>query len=265
MDLSKAFDYILHDLIIAKLVAYGIDDTDLKLIFSYLRNRKQCVRIKNTYRNFEYIITGVPQSSIVGPLLCDFSINDLFFFIESSSIHNFADDNTHFAWANTISDLINKLEADSNIAIEWFKMNKMIVNPDNFQVIVLNKKRSDLAITNFQVDNQVIKSVSSVELLGIQIDDKLNFNLHISKICKSVAKQLNALIRLKEFLSFHVKEVLINSYIISNFSYCHLVWMFSSTQPLNKIENCRNELYVFCIMILKHLTKIYYQKEGSRK
>ena len=67
MDLSKAFDCISHDLIIAKLAAYGLDDTALQLIFSYLKNRKQCVRINNTY-NFENIITGVPQGSIVGPI-----------------------------------------------------------------------------------------------------------------------------------------------------------------------------------------------------
>ena len=97
-------------------------------------------------------------------------------------------------------------------------MNKIIVNPDKFQAIVLNKKRSDLTNTNFQVDNQVIKLVSFVQLLGIQIDCKLNFNLHISKICKSAANQLNALIRLEQFLSFQAKEVLINSYIISNFN-----------------------------------------------
>ena len=91
----------------------------------------------------------------------------------------------------------------------------------------------------------MIKSISSVELLGIQIDDKLNFNLHISKICKSAANQLNALIRLKQFLSFHAKEVLINSYIISNFNYCPLVWMFSSTQSLNKIENLQKRALRF--------------------
>ena len=90
-------------------------------------------------------------------------------------------------------------------------MNKMILNPDKFQAIVLNKKHSDLTNTNFQVDNQMIELVSSVDLLGIQIDDKLNFNLRISKICKSAANQLNVLIRLKQFLSFHAKNVLINS------------------------------------------------------
>ena len=217
MDLSKAFDCISHDLIIAKLAAYGLDDTALQLIFSYLKNRKQCVRINNTYSNFENIITGVPQGSIVGPLLFDFSINDLFFFIESSSIHNFADDNTLSAWANTISDLINKLESDSNIAIEWFKVNKMMVNPVRYQAIVINRKHSDITNTSFQVDKLVIKSVSSMELLGIQIDDKLN--LRISKICKSAVNQLNDLVRLKQLLSFNAKEIVIYSCIISNFNY----------------------------------------------
>ena len=216
MDLSKAFDCISHDLIIAKLAAYGLDDTTLQLIFSYLKNRKQCVRINNTYSNFENIITGVPQGSIVGPLLFDFSINDLFFFIESSSIHNFADDNTLSAWANTISDLINKLESDSNIAIEWFKVNKMMVNPVRCQAIVINRKHSDITNTSFQVDKLVIKSVSSMELLGIQIDDKLN--LRISKICKSAVNQLNDLVRLKQLLSFNAKEIVIYSCIISNFN-----------------------------------------------
>ena len=109
-------------------------------------------------------------------------------------------------------------------------MNKMIKKPDKFQAIVLNKKCSDLTNANFQANNQVIKSVTALEIFGIQIDDKVNFNLHISKICKSAANQLNALIKLKQFLSFHAKEVLINNYIISNFNYCPLVWIFSSTQ-----------------------------------
>ena len=87
----------------------------------------------------------------------------------------------------------------------------------------------------------MIRLVSSLELLVIQRDDKLNFNLRICKICKSAANQLNALIRVKQFLSFHAKDVLINSYLISNFNYCPLVWMFSSTQSVNKIENLQEQ------------------------
>ena len=143
-------------------------------------------------------------------------------------------------------------------------MNRMIVNSDKFLAVVLDKKRSDLANINLQVHNQVIKSFSSVEILSIQIDDKLNFNLHISKICKSAANQLNALIRLKQFLSFHAKEILINSYIISNFNYCPLVWMFSVAQSVNKIENLQKRALRFLYDdFLKHFMKIYYQKERS--
>ena len=144
------------------------------------------------------------------------SINDLFFFIEIDSIYNFADDNTISAWGETISKLIDTLESESNVAIDWFTKNKMIVNPDKYQANIIDRKKFNLTNVLLTIDNQTIKSVPSVELLGIYLDDKLNFNLHISNICRSAAN--HALIRLKSYLSFNVKRVVINSYIISNFN-----------------------------------------------
>ena len=93
-DLSKAFDCIAYDLLIAKLTAYGFRDTALRYIYSYLSNRNQCVHINNTFSNYQKIISGVPQSSILGPIFFNLSINDLFFFVSDVSLHNFADDNT---------------------------------------------------------------------------------------------------------------------------------------------------------------------------
>ena len=90
-DLSKAFDSIPHDLLIAKLAAHGLSKEALIYILSYLSNRKQCVRINDTYSEFENIITGVHQGSILGPLLFNLSINNLIFFILIASIHNFAE------------------------------------------------------------------------------------------------------------------------------------------------------------------------------
>ena len=87
-----------------------------------------------------------------------------------------------------------------------------------------------------KLGDKIIKASPSVNLLGVQIDDQLNFSLHISNICRSAANQLNALIRLKRFLIFEVKKTLINSYFYSNFNYCLLVWMFSSAKSLNKVE-----------------------------
>ena len=142
-------------------------------------------------------------------------------------MHNFADDNTLSACRETVSKLIDMLELESNIATDWFTKNEMIINPDKFQAIILDKKKSNLTNIPLTIHNQTIKSVPSVELLAIHLDDKLNFNLLISNTCRSAANQLNALIRLKSYLSFNAKRVLINSYIISNFINCPLVWIFS--------------------------------------
>ena len=116
MDLSKAFDCIPHDLIIAKLAAYGFKRETLRLIYSYLKGRKQCVKINNTYSDYNEIISGVP----LGPVFFNLSINNLIFFIEKASMHNFADDNTLSAWRETVSKLIDTLESESNIVIDWF-------------------------------------------------------------------------------------------------------------------------------------------------
>ena len=87
-----------------------------------------------------------------------------------------------------------------------------------------------------KLGDKIRTASSSVKLLGVQIDDQLNFNLHISNICRSAANQLNALIRLKRFLDFEEKKTLINSYFYSDFKYCALVWMCSSSKSLNKVE-----------------------------
>ena len=162
------------------------------MIYSYLKGRKQRVKINNTYSDYNETISGVPQGSILGPILFNFSINNFIFFIEIASMHNFADDNILSAWGETLSKLIGTLESESNIVIDWFTKNKKIINPDKFQTIILDKKKSNLTNIPLTIDNQTIKSVPSVELLGIHLDDKLNFNLCISNIRRSAANQLNA-------------------------------------------------------------------------
>ena len=153
--LSKGFDCIAHDLLIAKLAAYGFSDTALGYVYSYLSNRKQCVlRINTTYSNYQKIILGVAQGSILGSIFFNLSINSLFFFVSEVSLHNFTDDNTLSAFAKTILELINVLQSESEI-IDWFKNNKTIVNPDKFHAILLEKKR-DHTNQRIVVNNQNI-------------------------------------------------------------------------------------------------------------
>ena len=141
------------------------------------------------------------------------------------------------AFSKTIEGLLQTLQSESLKTIKWFKRNKMIVNADKFQVLLIGKRKQDHTNEVVQIEEQSIKAVISVKLLGIEIGDKLNFNLHISRFCNSTANHSNAMTRLRNFMTFNVKEALINSYLMSNFNYCPLVWMFLSAKSLNRIEN----------------------------
>ena len=212
MDLSKAFDCVPHDLLIPKLAAYSVDEDLLMYIYSYLSNRKQCVRINNVHSRFKNVISRVTQRSIVGPELFNCFFNDFFYFIDKASVHNFVDDNSLSAFESNIKNLKLILEPESKTAISWFQSNKMIVNPGKFEGIIIDKKKQNQTAKYISIDQKNIKTSSSVKLLGIHTDDKLNFNLLITKTCRSAANKLHDRIRLQMFLNFEEKKTLINSY-----------------------------------------------------
>ena len=138
MDLSKAFNCLPHDLLVAKLEAYGLDTKTLKLILSYLSGRKQCVKIRNSFSPLKVILFDIPHGSILEPIFFNVFMNDIFFLL-CSDLHNFANDNTVAAVAETIQDVINSLEVKTSNIIEWMKDNDMIANPNKFKAIVLTK------------------------------------------------------------------------------------------------------------------------------
>ena len=100
------------------------------------------------------------------------------------SVHNFNDDNTLSNFAKTVNNLVSILESESGCTINWFRDNSMIVRPDKFQAILLDKRNSDLYLNeNITIGKENIKVVSNVKMLDVHIDSKLNFNLHIDIIC----------------------------------------------------------------------------------
>ena len=177
MDLSKAYDCLPHSFLIAKLAAYGFDLNSLELISSYLSNRYQRVKINSKFSNYLKVPQGVPQGSILGPLLFNFFINDLFNCIEISEVCNFADDTTIYTEGNNLEIAKTKLELETNNVLNWFKINSMVANPAKFQIMFLGQGITNKEL-NFKIDNITLSCSTEVKLLGIFIDEKLNFEKH---------------------------------------------------------------------------------------
>ena len=234
MDLSKAFDCIKHDLLLAKLDAYGFSREALSLINSFLENRQQRVKINGSFSSFKQLNLGVPQGSVLGPLLFNIYINDLLFSIEQTDICNYADDSTIYACDKNLENVVWRLENDSNTIIQWFANNFMKLNTDKCHLLMLGKGSNGTVTVN--IGNSTIENSGEEKLLGVTIDDKLTFEVHITKLCKKAGNKLFALSRMSPYMDSSKLRVLLRSFVISQFQYCPLVWMFHSRQLNNKIN-----------------------------
>ena len=238
MDLSKAFDSLPHELLLAKLSAYGFTKRSITLIGSYLSNRKQRTKVGSELSLWLDIIIGVPQGSVLGPLLFNIFINDLMFIAEYSNICNFADDNTIYCHGNNISVLNRTLQKEVSFFLKWFQNNQLVANPDKFQLMYLGSVCNEVdKLPKLMLHDIEIKPKASVKLLGVIIDNKLNFNEHISKICKTASQNTNCLARIRNCISVKQSRLLYNAYIKSAFGYAPLVWMFCQKTSYKKIEN----------------------------
>ena len=237
MDLSKAYDCLPHDLLIAKLAAYGIDFPSLNLLYDYLSNRLQRVRVQSFFSDWLEIIMGIPQGSILGPILFNIFLNDLFWFIEKAGICNFADDNTLFASATNYGETASILQEETRNVLNWFKINSLAANPAKFQVMFLGVANMDEI--NFSVGDIILVATNSVKLLGVEIDNKLTFKTHVQKMCKTVSQKSKALLRIRSYLSLESAKRLCDVFILQTFNYCPLIWMFgckTSNTLINKVH-----------------------------
>ena len=237
MDLSKAHDYLPHDLLIAKLEAHGFGMSSLRLLYSYLTARRQRVKINSTYSSWLDITSGVPQGSVLGPLLFNIFINDMIFFLKRSKVCNFADDNTLYATSKQLHEVLASLELDVGITLDWFETNFMVANPSKFQIMFLGLHQPHKLC--LEINNQIVPSSDTVKLLGIDIDSKLSFDNHVKAVCAKASRKVSAFSRVANFITFEQAKLLYNSFIMSNFGYCPLIWMFcgkTANEEINRIH-----------------------------
>ena len=241
MDLSKAFDYMPHKLLIAKFKAYGLDYLSIQQVTSYLEGGKQRVRVGNEKSEWADIIKGVPQRSILGPIFFNIFINDMFYSIKKAEL-NYADDNTVITVQPTQKLVVDLLQAESRVAITWFTLNQMLGSPEKFQAIFINCAENDIEI---EIDGIKLSSEDHVKLLRVNLDSKLNFEIHIQQICFKAGNHLNVLKRLSTFIHCKDRMAISRSLILCHFEFCSVVWHFCGKTSIRRMEKIQERALRF--------------------
>ena len=239
LDLSKAFDTLDHYILLNKLKFYGLSSTPLKWFESYLHGRKQYVDFDGIHSNTTYIGTGVPQGSILGPLLFIIYMNDIHMASQNFNVILYADD------TNLISPLclfnsslhINKesiehvsdqINTELGNIQEWLNISKLSLNVKKTKFMIFHHYQRNIKnITpKLKINSETIEKVSEFNFLGLTIDEHLSWKPHVLKISNKISRTLGIMCRLKNFLPTHVLRILYNSIILPHLQYSILAWGF---------------------------------------
>ena len=175
---------------------------------------------------------GVPQGSVLGPLLFNIYLNDLFMFVNDAEICNYADDTTIYACDNNIEGIIETLESDALKIAEWFPNNCMKLNEDKCHLMIFGDKSNNISLN---IGSVRIKESKEEKLLGVILDKTLCSKQQVKSICKKAGQKLHALSRISHFLDTEQLKRIMRAFILSQFNYCPLVWMFCKRTLDNKV------------------------------
>ena len=237
IDFIKAFDCIDHEILLFKLQHYGFRSKAFNLLSTYLKNRTQFVQIQEFNSEFCEIKQGVPQGSILGPILFIVYVNDIFNCLNMSlnnvSITQYADDTTIICNNIVLDDLCTLANSVMIKLKNWCCINRMLINCSKTNCILFGFHNSNMRLPEIYYNGTILNYVSNIKILGVYFDQRLSFSTHIMELRKQLCYKLSLLRKAKSMLPLKVKLNFYYAHFYSMFIYCLLVWGTASRHHLN--------------------------------
>lgn len=236
VDFSKAFDLVNHEVLLSKLDIYGVRGCGLNLLRSYLSHRRQVVQISNSRSQILPLLCGVPQGSILGPLLFNLYINDIVNINNNAMFIIYADDTTIFFSGNSIDYLISNCNDTLVQLQQWSLINSMKINENKTKAVIFRAKNKPIPPhADIIFNSRPVDIVDHFKCLGVIFSAHMSWESHVNLVLTKLARITGIVGRLKYILSPKLKILVYNSLFYSHLNYCQLVWGTTSFSNLQKV------------------------------
>ena len=236
LDIKKAFDTVNHEILLKKLSYYGIGGTVLTWFKNFLADRRQCTRINGKVSLFLGIFSGVPQGSILGPLLFSIYINDIIYACNLSKPYLFADDGALF-FEQTCRDTFLNMKIELITIFKWLSVNKLSLNSEKTIFLLFDSADIiDEINVSISLTSLTIKECKVNKYLGLQLDSKLNFKAHVDYVIKKITKRIGAMYRSKSLLPIKYRKMFANALMLPQFDYLDTIYCRASKTKLAELD-----------------------------
>ena len=234
IDFSKAFDLVEHPKLLSKLEHYGIRGQALNWFKSYLNDRKQFVSVGSSHSSTKPITFGVPQGSILGPLLFIIYINDLPQISELAKFIMYADDANIFIIGNSPDEVYNKLEILCSALIRWVDSNGLALNLKKTNYMIFSRQKS-INYRDVVISGVTIERKTEARFLGVILDEKLSWSQHIAAVKMKMSRYIGIMYKLKKHLPLEARLQIYHSFVQSHLNYCSLIWGFAAKAHIESL------------------------------